>query len=158
MGYRCEVKKIDGVYYVSGQIDKTFRENVESMPNEAEISINLRDLISINSGGIREWVMLMLKMKNSQIELFECPKVFIDQVNTVKHFVPVNVRIMSFYVPYYNEKNGIERNVLFKLNEEYTDQGMLPLKKVFDEQGAELDVDVIEAKYFRFIVGLKTDQ
>ena len=153
MGYRCEVKQIDGIYFISGQLDKTFRVTVDAMAAEPFISINLKDLISINSGGIREWVMLMLKMKNSSIELFECPKVFIDQVNMVKDFVPSNVKIMSFYVPYYNEKSGVEKNVLFRLNHEYTPNKVLPFKKVFDDHGLELDLDVVESKYFKFILG-----
>lgn len=153
MSYRCEVKKIEDVYFISGQLDKTFRATVDTMPTEESIAINMRDLISINSGGIREWVMLMLKMKNSEIELYECPKVFIDQVNTVKDFVPNNVKIMSFYVPYYNEKTGSEKNVLFRLNHEFTGTKVMPLKKVIDEKGIELDIDVVESKYFKFILG-----
>ena len=153
MGYQCEVKKIDDMYFVSGQLDKTFRTTVDSIPTDENINFNLGKLISINSGGIREWVMLMLKLKNCRIELFECPKVFIDQVNTVKDFVPENVQIMSFYVPYYNEKMDSEKNVLFRLNHEYTDKKVMPLKKVLDDKGIALDIDVVESKYFKFILG-----
>ena len=153
MGYRCEVKKLNDVYFISGQLDKTFRAAVDAITITEDIAFNLRDLISSNSGGIREWVMLMLKLKNSIIELHECPKVFIDQVNTVKDFVPSTAKIMSFYVPYYNEKSGSEKNVLFKLNHEYTKKNVLPLKKVLDDKGLELDIDVAESKYFKFLIG-----
>ena len=151
MSVKCELKQINKVYYISGQLDKAFHSLAETISATEEIKFNLKNLISINSGGIREWVLLMIKLGLSRIYLYECPKVFIDQVNMVKNFVPPNAKIMSFYVPYYNEKNGTEKSVLFTFNKDYTEDKILPLKKVLDEKGDVMEIDIVESKYFKFI-------
>ena len=71
----------------------------------------------------------------------------------VKDFIPSNARIMSFYVPYYNEANETEKNVLFVFNKDYTANQLMPLKPVHDDKGDEMELDVSEAKYFKFIKG-----
>ena len=153
MSLKCEILFKDKIICIKGRIDETFRETTKVIPLFGEISFNLKDLISINSGGIREWVILMNKMKAASISLYECPKTLIDQVNMVKDFIPANAKVMSFYVPFYNEKNATEKNVLFVYNQDYTRDKVLPLKKVLDEKGDEMEIDVSEAKYFKFIKG-----
>ena len=109
MSSRCEIKVVNNILYISGRIDDTFRETAEKLPLTGELNINLKDLISINSSGIREWVVQMTKRSAAVVYLFECPKPLIDQANMVKDFIPANARIMSFYVPYYNEENETEK-------------------------------------------------
>ena len=151
MGSRCEVKNIDKVLYFSGRLDESFQHIVTVMPVSGELKFNLKELMSINSSGVREWILLMRKMKATSILLYECPKIFIDQANMVKGVVTENVQIMSFYVPYYNDENGTEKNVLFVFNKHYTQDKLLPLPEVTDENGGPMVMDVIEAKYFKFI-------
>ena len=153
MSSRCELKVVDKMIFVSGRIDDTFRETAEKLPLSGELNMNLKDLISINSSGIREWVVQMSKRSAAIIHLYECTKPFIDQVNMVKDFIPGNARIMSFYVPYYNEENETEKNVLFVYNKDYTADQVMPLKPVVDEKGDAMELDVSEAKYFKFIKG-----
>lgn len=153
MSSRCEIKVIENVIYISGRIDDTFRETAEKLPLSGDLHINLKDLISINSSGIREWVVQMTKRKAAAIYLYECTKPLIDQANMVKDFIPANARIMSFYVPYYNEGNESEKNILFVYNKDYTSDQLMPLKPVFDDKGNEMELDVSEAKYFKFIKG-----
>lgn len=139
------------MYHIVGRIDETFVQDVDGIPYVGEINFNLKNLISINSNGIRAWVILMQKMKAAQISIYECPKGFIDQVNMVNGFIPSTARIVSFYVPYFNEKNKIEKQVLFVLGQDFKDGKLMPLKKVVDDQGEEMELDVIEAKYFKFL-------
>lgn len=147
----CAYKIIDSAYHVAGRIDETFVQDMDGIPYFGEINFNLKNLISINSSGIRAWVILMQKMKTAYISLYECPKAFIDQVNMVNGFIPNNARIVSFYVPYYNEKNKTEKQVLFILGQDFKDSKLMPLKKISDDQGEEMELDVIEAKYFKFL-------
>ena len=147
----CAYKIIDSAYHVAGRIDETFVQDMDGIPYFGEINFNLKNLISINSSGIRAWVILMQKMKTAYISLYECPKAFIDQVNMVNGFIPNNARIVSFYVPYYNEKNKTEKQVLFILGQDFKDSKLMSLKKVIDDQGEEMELDVIEAKYFKFL-------
>ena len=151
MSCRCEIKKINEILYFSGRLDETFHKVADQISIQGEYSFNLKDMASINSSGVRQWILLMRKMKDTAIFLYECPKVFIDQTNMVKDFLPFNAKIMSFFVPYYNEKNGTEKSVLFVLNQDYTHKEILPLKKVIDEKGDEMEIDAVESKYFRFI-------
>lgn len=151
MGSRCEVKNIDKVLYLSGRIDETFHEAIITTPDSGEVSFNLKGIVSINSTGIRAWILLMRKMQGAIIYFYECPRIFIDQANMVKGVLTENAKIMSFYVPYYNDKNGTEKNILFVLNHQYTANKLMPLEKVLDEKGDEMEMDVLESKYFKFI-------
>ena len=150
---RCEVKKIGNEYKIIGNIDESFGQFNSQIPTFGKVEINLKDLKSINSSGIREWIKLMLKMKPAQVYFYECPKVFIDQVNMVQGFCPENAKIMSFYVPYFNDQSESEKNVLFVHGQHYVDKKIQSLPKVVDDKGAEMEIDVVEAKYFRFIKG-----
>lgn len=150
---RCEIKKDGNNFLISGSIDETFGQVAGVMPTFGKFDINLRGLKSINSTGIREWIKLMQKLKAVQISFYECPKVFIDQVNMVQGFAPENAKILSFYVPYFNEKNESEKNILISHGEHYQDGTIKALPKVVDDQGAEMEIDIVEAKYFKFIKG-----
>lgn len=151
MACKCENKIVNNINYLSGRLDETFHQVADTIPSFGEVSFNLKDMISVNSSGVRQWILLMRKIKAAKILLYECPKIIVDQANMVKDFIPTNAKIISFYVPYYNEKNGTERSVLFQLNQEFTTDKLLPLKKVTDDKGDEMEIDVVESKYFKFI-------
>ena len=153
MGARSEIKYVDKIFYISGQIDKSFREVASVIPTVGDVRINLKDLIAINSGGIREWVVLMHRLAAAQIYFFECSKFFIDQVNMVKNFVPTNGKIISFYVPFFSEATKSEKNILLQIDKHFHGGKRLPFEKVLDDQGNEMEIDIIEAKYFKFISG-----
>ncbi len=150
---RCEIKKNGNCFMVSGSIDETFGQSTTLLPLAGEVVLNLKDLKSINSTGIREWIKQMQKMKSVKIIFMECPKVFIDQVNMVQGFAPENSKIMSFYVPFFNETTESEKNVLFSHGEHFSEGKLKNLPKVVDDKGNEMEMDVIEAKYFKFIKG-----
>lgn len=153
MGSKCEVKINGKELSISGRIDENFAEYASAIPLYGDVNIHLKDLISVNSTGLREWILLMRKMSAAKICLFECPKLFIDQVNMVKGVLPSNAKIMSLYVPYFNEKNGTEKNVLFVAGEHFQNNQLMPFKKVTDDKGDEMELDVTESKYFKFIRG-----
>lgn len=150
---RCEVKKVGSEYLFEGTIDESFVSVVNEIKPEPVLKFNFKNLKSINSTGIREWIKLMQKLVSSSIELYECPKPFIDQANMVQGFIPANARVMSFYVPYYNEDNETEKKVLLVYGQHYTEGKLNPLPPVTDDSGAPMELDVIEAKYFKFIKG-----
>lgn len=150
---RCEVKKVNDEYLFDGTIDESFATIVGEIKVEPVLKFNFKNLKSINSTGIREWIKLMQKLTASSIELFECPKPFIDQANMVQGFIPSNARVMSFYVPYYNEDNETEKKVLLVYGQHYTEGKLNPLPAVKDDSGAPMELDVIESKYFKFIKG-----
>ncbi len=150
---RCEIQKNGNDYILSGSIDETFGQATGELPTFGKYAINFKGLKSINSTGIREWIKLMQKLKTVQLSFSECPKVFIDQVNMIQGFAPANTKILSFYVPYFNELNECEKSILLVYGKHYTDGKILELPKVLDEKGGEMEIDVVEAKYFKFIKG-----
>jgi len=136
-----------------GAIDETFSQSSGQIPKAESIEFNLAGLKSINSTGIREWIKYSSGLSGSTISFVHCPKVFIDQVNMVQGFTPSGSRINSFYVPYYNEDNDTEKNVLFTFGKEFTDSAVKPPPEVKDDTGAAMEIDIIESKYFKFIKG-----
>ena len=93
----------------------------------------------------------MATNKNAKINFNSCPKVIVDQINMVDGFLPTNGKVKSFFVPYFNDDAGSEKNVLFRYGTEFTEGQINPPASVTDDQGNAMEMDVIESKYFKFI-------
>lgn len=117
-----------------------------------QIEFDLKDLKSINSCGIREWIKWMGTASNAKISLHNCPKVIVDQINMVDGFLPSNGEVQSFFVPYYSEEAGSEKNILFTRGKEFNEGAVNAPPSVKDEEGNEMEMDVIESKYFKFLL------
>lgn len=136
---------------LSGQIDESFPQELLSIKAGTEVVVNLDQVKMINSLGIREWIKFIGTLNASNVEFVKCPKIFIDQVNMVQGFITPNCKIKSFYVPYFNEDNNVEKNVLYSFGKEYG-EGFLNVKpSMTAEDGTELELDVVEQKYFKFL-------
>lgn len=136
---------------IGGTIDEDADFNQIPLAGVGTIEIQLNTLKSINSCGIREWIKWMGTAPAAKIVWHECPKVIVDQINMVDGFLPANGQVQSFYVPYYNEEAGSEKNVLFRLGTEFSEGQVNAPDAVKDEDGNVMDMDVIESKYFKFI-------
>jgi hypothetical protein len=136
---------------VAGTIDEDVDFNVYSLSGAQAIDMNLGNVKSINSCGIREWIKWINTVGPAQVTYRECPKVIVDQINMVQGFLPANGKVTSFYVPFYNDESGSEKNILFKLGEQYDDAGGLKVPSVKDDEGHDMEMDVVEAKYFKFL-------
>jgi len=136
-----------------GQIDESFPSELLTLKINNDVLINLDQVKMINSLGIREWIKFMNHLANLKVEFIKCPKIFIDQVNMVQGFITPNCKIKSFYVPYFNEDSNIEKNFLYSFGTEYGD-GFLNVKaNIKADDGSDLDIDVVEQKYFKFLKG-----
>lgn len=136
---------------LSGVIDEDVDFNQYSIAGLSAMEMDLINVKSINSCGIREWIKWLGSNSAANITYFNCPKAIVDQINMVDGFLPSNGKVLSFFVPYYNDEAGSEKNVLFKFGTEYDDSGLKPPSKVQDESGNEMEMDVIESKYFKFL-------
>lgn len=136
-----------------GQVDRDLDFSQIDTSKSDELVFDMKGIKSINSCGIREWINWMASVKSAKkISYKNCPKILIDQINMVAGFLPDNGRVESFYVPYYSTSTGEEKNVLFTYGKEFNDTEVLPPEKVLDSKGKEMEMDVIEAKYFKFLV------
>ena len=139
---------------VGGQIDED--ANFSSVElNSEKIHLDLAGIEAINSCGIREWIKwIKTASESAEIVYSNCPKVIVDQINMVAGFLPSNAHVESFYVPYYCDESGSEKMILFKRNKDFNASGVNPPEDVkCDESGEEMEMDVIEAKYFKFLKG-----
>lgn len=139
---------------VAGQIDED--ANFASVElNADKIHMDLSGIEAINSCGIREWIKwIKTASESSQITYSKCPKVIVDQINMVAGFLPANAQVESFYVPYYCDESGSEKMVLFVNGKDFEGQNLNPPEDVkCEESGEEMEMDVIEAKYFKFLKG-----
>ena len=136
---------------IAGIIDEDVDFNEFSLNGFSQMEFDLNSVKSINSCGIREWIKWLGTNSNAKMTYVNCPKIIVDQINMVDGFLPHNGKVLSFYVPYYNDDSGTEKNVLFRHGTEYTDSAVTPPEKVLDETGNAMEMDVIETKYFKFL-------
>ncbi len=155
--FGAELKNMGNVDFLTldGHIDED--ANLENIPigKGGELHIDFQKVVAINSCGIREWIKWLGKIpSNKQIVYINCPKIIVDQANMVAGFVPSNGKIKSFYVPYYCEDTDSEKMVLFTEGKEFNGSEVNPPENIKDEDtGKEMEMDVIEAKYFKFLKG-----
>jgi hypothetical protein len=136
---------------LGGSIDEDVDFTKLNLAEAQEIDLELGGIKSINSCGIREWIKWMATNKEAVIHFNKCPKVIVDQINMVDGFLPSNAKVNSFFVPYYNDDSGAEKNVLFRYGTEFSEGTLNPPPAIKDDQGNDMEMDVIESKYFKFI-------
>jgi hypothetical protein len=136
---------------VAGVIDEDVDFTQYSLAGAAKVEMQLGTIKSINSCGIREWIKWVGTAGSAPIVYHECPKIIVDQINMVQGFLPQSGKVMSFYVPYYSDEAGSEKNILFHFGKEFTENEVKPPAEVKDDEGNVMEMDVVEAKYFKFI-------
>lgn len=136
---------------LAGVIDEDADFNPHSLSGAPAVELQLGGIKSINSCGIREWIKWMGTAGAAPVQYHQCPKIIVDQINMVQGFLPATGKVMSFYVPYYSDDAGSEKSVLFTHGKEYGDQGLQAAPEVKDDEGNPMEMDVVEAKYFKFL-------
>lgn len=152
---KCDIKiEKNGQAYkvtVVGVIDEDIDFASFALSGGSQLDFYLAGVKSINSCGIREWIKWLSSGGGAAVVYHECPKIIVDQINMVQGFLPDKGRVMSFYVPYYNDGSGVEMNVLFQFGKEFTETEIKAPASVKDSTGAEMEMDVVESKYFKFL-------
>jgi hypothetical protein len=156
MAFNME-RKLDGTklgLFLRGSIDEDAQFPVVDLGAATEVLIDLDGVNAINSVGIREWVKWVKQFPSSlRLSVHKCPKIVVDQINMVAGFLPPGTVVESFYVPYFAEGSGAEKMILFNRGKEFGDSGVNPPAEIKDEEGEVMEMDVIEAKYFKFLNG-----
>ena len=151
--YEIKIEKAGTTFKVKviGIIDEDVDFNSQSLAGATAVELNLESIKSINSCGIREWIKWIGTAGGASVSYSLCPKIIVDQINMVQGFLPAAGKVQSFYVPYYNDESGSEKNVLFTYGKEFKENSVQPPADVKDESGKPMEMDVVEAKYFKFI-------
>lgn len=155
MGFAIN-KKSEGantVFELSGNIDEDANFGIPDVTASAVV-LDLEKVTAINSVGIREWIKWVKSFPASaKLAVRRCPKIIVDQINMVAGFLPQDTVVQSFFVPYYADSSGNEKMVLFENGKEFGPEGLNPPETVTDDSGEPMEMDVIEAKYFKFLNG-----
>ena len=150
-------KKTEGstvVIDIKGNVDEDANFPAPDVAGGATVTLDLEAVTAINSVGIREWIKWIKAFPaNTTLAVRRCPKIIVDQINMVSGFLPAGTTVQSFYVPYYSDTSGNEKMVLFENGREIQGGKLIPPADVKDESGEVMEMDVIEAKYFKFLNG-----
>lgn len=148
-------KRQDGtklVLEVKGNIDEDSSFTPPDIGSSTSVALDLDAVTAINSVGIREWIKWVKSIPaGAQLSVRRCPKIIVDQINMVAGFLPAGTTIESFYVPYYADASGNEKMVLFENGKEFKGGEVFAPAEVKDDSGEAMEMDVIEAKYFKFL-------
>lgn len=137
---------------LQGHIDEDAQFNSLGLDGAKKVVLDLDSVTAINSCGIREWIKwIRTAAPSSEVVYQKCPKVIVDQINMVAGFLPDNGKVESFYVPYYSDESGNEKMILFRDGYEFKQGELFPPETIKDEDGTAMEMDVIEAKYFKFL-------
>lgn len=151
--FSIQIEKTGAVWKVkvSGNIDEDVDFTPYALNGPGKVEFFLANLKSINSCGIREWIKWINTAGPAEVLYHECPKIIVDQINMVQGFLPAGGQVVSFFVPYYSEESGTEKAVLFRTGQEFDNTGNIRPPLVKDESNHEMEMDVLEAKYFKFL-------
>ena len=134
-----------------GNIDEDVIFDKYPLVGFKKIDINLANIKSINSCGIREWIRWFSKTQNTEINLIDCPRVMIEQFNMIDSVRPKDSKIISFFVPYYNEDLNLEKKVLYEFGKNFDENNVKIEETIKDESGNIFELDVVQTRYFQFL-------
>ena len=87
-----DISKTDSetIIKVSGNIDEDSDFSAVSVEGSKVVTIDLADIKSVNSVGIRTWVIWIKQIPASaQVIVKNCPRVLIDQINILRGFCQI---------------------------------------------------------------------
>jgi hypothetical protein len=154
MAFAIETQKAPPKISISikGSIDEDASFVVQDFSGCTSIIVDMGGITAINSVGIREWIKWIKEFPTTAtLTVAKCPKIIVDQINMVSGFLPPGAIVESFFVPYFADDSGEEQMVLFTNGKEFKDGNLTPPQGIKDSTGAEMEMDVIEAKYFKFL-------
>jgi hypothetical protein len=124
----------------------------------SSLSFDWGGVTYINSAGVGLWIKYINEVTATypaQNIVFErCPFVVVEQMGKVKDFVKLGMKVSSFTVPFVCESCGGQKMVLFEDGIQYNNSQKKPPREVrvqCTKCHEAMDMDVIPAKYFRFL-------
>lgn len=140
---------------LSGILDETC-----SLPEfdggiNGHLEINLERLTMINSLGCRKWAQWIKAQAQAKggVTLVKCSSAVVHQFNILAGFLPAQVRVDSFYVPYYCEGCGHEDRVLLTRGHEFDGASQLSFSEELPCPSCKsiMEMEVMRERYFKFL-------
>lgn len=149
-----DVQLKDGIYFVSGDITETCNLGEFGLP-PGQVKFDLSNVRTINSCGVREWIVWIGKLKIVPI-FYNCPQSVVMQFNMVKEFLSNAAKVESFQIPAYCENCGEQKIFTVKLGKEYNMGKKLEYQPPkCEKDGCNVESDVDFESYFYFIENCK---
>jgi len=121
--------------------------------DKKKISIDTKDVVRINSCGIREWVNAIKDIPSDrQIEFVNTSMPMVKQFNMITNFGGQG-KVLSFNAPYYCPKCNEQFKKMIVINDHL--ESLLDYKApdfVCSGCGSKLEFDDLEDRYFQFII------
>lgn len=157
MPFEINFKEEAGVIVLSlsGHLDEFVELPEIEVSGKGTIKLDLEKVQSVNSMGIRSWLEWIKNFEGKAHFIFsKAPKCFVMQMNMVEGFLPKGSMVESFYVPFYCETCDNEVNLLVNVATDilWGDEISLKIdKKKVCKQDCDIEIDVNEVKYFKFL-------
>lgn len=117
---------------------------------EGPYVFNFKEVLAINSCGVRNWVNFMKEISHREVWYDECPPLIVRQMNMVPSFVG-HAQVTSVFVPYVCDGCEDEKLVLVPresfMGEEKKIENSFPCEKCVQE---EMVIDGNPDQYFAF--------
>lgn len=144
--YEIGEGNLGNTVFLHGNIDEdTVFDDLKGV--DSPMVFNFRNVASINSCGIRNWVNFLKELEGRQIVYEECPPLIVRQMNMVPSFMGT-AEVASVFVPYVCDNCDSEQFVLVQ-----GDALKNPLQETFQctscNQG-EMELDGHPQQYLAF--------
>ncbi|MGE4130829.1 MAG: lipid asymmetry maintenance protein MlaB [Bdellovibrionales bacterium] len=152
--FKCYITGTDRLLVrLVGDLNEFADLRAAGLPSSPSVEVDLSELRTINSAGIREFLAWTSKIKNKDLSFSHCPKFFIDQVNMIAGLIPSQTKIVSFYVPFYCAELDKEKVAFYRSGLEFSvEQGIPQIRHpVMEETNHKYVLDVDERSFFKFL-------
>lgn len=137
---------------LEGPINESFSAFNLQASRDKSIRFDFAKVTTINSMGIRYWISWLHNNPGIAFHFKNCPVCIVDQINNVSDFMPSGTTVESFFVPYFSEFTGEEKQELYVLKRDFVRGQPAKVKEITDSQGNKMEIDVYPQKYFKFLM------
>lgn len=145
---RNEIVNSELHLFLSGPLNEDSLFTSASFEPTSMIHIHLDELTSINSTGIRQWVIWVKDYPESEWQLWGCPPHFINNLNMIDKFVPKKSKVKTFYLPFFSQETGEEIQILIERESWESQPNKIETPR--DSSGNLMHPDIIEDRFFKF--------
>ena len=147
---------------LDSDLDETTQLSCDPADHHEILIVDFDSVTFINSSGIGLWVIFIAALQErsniKQVIFKNAHRLIINQVNSVRDFLPAGGSIESFYLPLYCNKCNKQFNNLFETSSfdasKVDDLESLNLKIDCNEYPScidEIEIDAIPKKYLNFL-------
>jgi len=103
--------KNDDYVTISGTVDETSNFSELFKKNHETLFLDLKNILRINSSGVRQWVLALDKLKDVEIHFINCSTSVVEQLSMVPEFLNKKSVVESFDATYICENCNISQTI-----------------------------------------------